>query len=293
MPEGDTIHRTASALRTALVGRATTYFEAPRLSGPAPQVGRLIESVSSRGKHLLIRWDDDLVLHTHLKMTGSWHLYRPGEPWRKAHRNVRVTIGTEDWLAVCFNAPIVETYRTPDRRRHPAIGHLGPDLCDEYADLGEAVRRLIDYPQPEAYLSEVLLDQRVFCGVGNVYRSEILWALQLSPWAMVCDLDQRDAILLVDTAATMLRSNLRHARRVTAADVPGGLAVYGRSGQGCPRCHDTIQMHRIGQFARSLYWCEGCQTQLDSRPVVDLPVDDPHPAAAQFLASVRTNRRTG
>jgi len=286
VPEGDTIHRTASALRTALVGHRISSFNAPRLVGPVPEIGRVVEAVTSHGKHLEIRWDDDLVLHTHLKMSGSWHLYRSGERWRKPHRNLRVSIETENWTAVCFSAPVVETYRSADRTRHPAMGRLGPNLCDRRANLGIAVDRLMQYPDPEAFLAEVLLDQRVFCGVGNVYRSEVLWTLQVSPWARVSELDEYAAEVLVKTSAEMLRSNLHRVERITTPEAPSGLAVYGRNGQGCLRCHDTIRMHRVGHLARSVFWCDGCQTYLDSRPIVATDAMDPHPAATRFLAEL-------
>jgi endonuclease-8 len=293
VPEGDTIHRTASALRTALVGKAMVRFDAPRLVGPVPRAGRLIERVESHGKHLEIGWDDGLVLHTHMRMTGSWHLYRTGERWRRPYRQLRASIETAEWVAVCFNAPIVETYREHGRYRHPGLGRLGPDLCRADADLGEVVNLLLSYPDPEARLRDVLLDQHVMCGVGNVYRCEVLWATELSPWARVGDLTHHDAVLVVNTAARMLRSNLHHTRRVTHPDAPDGLAVYGRNGRGCLRCHDTIQVRRSGEQARLLYWCPGCQVRLDRRSADDTPAMDPHPAAAKYLADLPWRRDAG
>ena len=105
-----------------------------------------------------IQWDDALILHTHMRMTGSWHLYRSGERWRKPPRQARVVIEVPEWVAVCFNAPVVETYRSMDRRRHPGFGGLGPDLCDPAADLRECVRALLRYPDPDRPIAEVLLD---------------------------------------------------------------------------------------------------------------------------------------
>lgn len=268
-----------------------TRFEAPRLVGPVPRAGRTIESVSSHGKHLEIRWDDGLILHTHMRMSGSWHLYHHGERWRRPHRQLRAVVENEDWLAICFNAPVVETYREFDRRRHPGMGRLGPDLCAAHADLGTVVDLVLSYPDPDARVRDVLLDQRVMCGVGNVYRSELLWALELSPWAHVGDLHHHDAVRLVNTAARMLRSNLHHAARVTEPGVRGGLAVYGRVGQGCPRCHGTIEVIRVGEHQRVLYHCPGCQVRLDRRrPEPAQPEMDPHPAMAQFLADLPWRR---
>ena len=113
MPEGDTIHRAAAALRTALVDKKMVRFEAPRLIGVVPRAGRTIERVESHGKHLEIEWDDGIILHTHMRMSGSWHLYRKDDSWQRPHREMRALIEVPDWTAVCFNAPVVETYRGP------------------------------------------------------------------------------------------------------------------------------------------------------------------------------------
>lgn len=294
MPEGDTIHRTAAALRTALVGKAVTRFDSRRLSGPAPALGRVIERVESHGKHLEIVWDDGLILHTHMRMTGSWHLYRAGEPWRKSSSQLRVAITAAEWTAVCFNAPVVETYREFDRYRHPGFGRLGPDLCNERSDLAECVKRMIAYDDPDLAIAEVLLDQRVACGVGNVYRSEVLWACTMHPLAAVGDVPHADCAELIETAARMLRANLDQSARVTAPDVRGGLAAYGRNGQPCARCGDTIRVGRIGDHQRLLYWCPGCQVRFDpaaaQQPVEEARPMDPHPAAAKYLAELPWRR---
>ena len=170
MPEGDTIHRAAAALRIALVGKPITSFEAPRLIGPHPAKGRVIERVESHGKHLEIVWDDGLTLHTHMRMTGTWHLYRIGEPWRRPVRQLRVLIEVSDWLAVCFNAPVVETYRHFDRRRHPGFGPLGPDLCKADADLDECINALYHYTDTTMPVGEVLLDQHAHLANGTAPR---------------------------------------------------------------------------------------------------------------------------
>ena len=292
MPEGDTIHRAASALRTALAGTPLRRFDAPRLIGPCPEPGRVVERVESHGKHLEIEWDDGLVLHTHMRMSGTWHLYRTGDTWRRSFNEMRAAIEVDDWVAVCFNAPTVETYRQPDRRRHPGMGRLGPDLCKGDTDLGEVVNLVLSYPDAGEALAEVMLDQRVMCGVGNVYRCEVLWATELSPFARVGDLSEHDAIRLANTAATMLRANLHRSARVTAPGTRNGHAVYGRNGQRCGRCGETVSSQQVGRHRRTLYWCPGCQVHLD--PVREQSLDDtpmdPHPAAAKFLAELPWRR---
>ena len=200
-------------------------FTAPRLSGPTPLTGRTIETVTTRGKHLELIWDDGLTLHTNLRLTGSWHLYHVDERWRKRTDQMRVAIEVDDWVAVCFNAPVVETYRQFDRYRHPGFGRLGPDLCQSNVDLSECVNRILDYFDPMMPISEVLLDQHVACGIGNVDRSEVLWAVQLSPFAVVSSLSVADAQSVVAASARLLRANLKESRRVTVPGLSDTLAV--------------------------------------------------------------------
>src|SRR5215207_7673558 len=130
-----TIHRSAAALRTALVDEKMTYFEAPRLVGVVPRAGRTVERVESHGRHVEVEWDDGVILHTGLRMSGSWHLYRTGQSWQRNHRELRALVEVDGWVAVCFNAPVVETYRRPDATRHPGLRGIGPDLSRPDADL--------------------------------------------------------------------------------------------------------------------------------------------------------------
>ena len=295
MPEGDTIYRAAAALRTALVGKAVSRFEATRLEGPTPRLGASIERVDSHGKHLEIVFDDGIVLHTHMRMTGSWHVYRPGQKWRKRRHLARVIIETEDWVAVAFSAPLVETYRQFDQTRHPRAGGIGPDLCQSEADLHECSARLFHYDNSDATIAEALLDQRVMSGVGNVFRCEVLWACGIHPWAKVSTVPQSTCLDLVLMSAHQLRANLNSPVRVTAPDVPGGLAVYGRNGQKCVRCGDVIRLTKIGELARLLYWCPGCQVGCEPYPEKDNsdPIAramDPHPAGSQFVSDVLRSR---
>jgi len=189
-------------------------------------------------------------------------------------------------VAVCFNSPNVETYRQPDPGRHPGRGRLGPDLAATAADLEEATELLLAYPEPEARLRDVLLDQHVMVGVGNVYRSEVLWAIELSPWAHVGDLSPADATMIVNTTARMLRAGRSRAHPSRGSRGP---AVFGRNGQGCLRCHATIESRAVGRAGRMLYWCPGCQVRLDRHLIEHLEIRremDPHPAAARYLSDL-------
>ncbi len=278
-------------MRTALIGHAMVRFDAPRLIGPVPQAGRMVETIESVGKHLEVMWDDGIVLDTHLKGKSEWHVYRQGAPWRRSWDQLVASIQTDDFVAVCFDAPNVETYRQPDRQRHPGRGRLGPDLTKPGVDAIEAVDLLLSYADPEARLRDVMVDQHVMQGLGNVYRCEVLWAAELSPWAHIGDLAHHDALLIVQTAAKMVRVNQGRVRRATTHHTAGGLAVYGRIGQGCIRCHETIEAQPVGRTGRMLYWCPGCQVRLDRRLPAEVREIDPHPAAVKYLSELHQRSR--
>lgn len=258
----------------------------------------MIERIESYGKHLEVVWDDGIVLHTHMRMGGTWHLYRRGERWRRPQREMVVSVEVEDWNGVCFNAPIVDIYRQYDKRRHPGFGHLGPDLIKDNPDFDECLRRYARYEDPEVPIAEVLLDQRVCCGVGNVYKSEVLWACGMSPFALSGDLSDPERLEVISTAATMLRANRETASRVTAPGIAGGVAVYGRNGKPCPHCGDTIRVRKTGPHARATYWCPACQTRHEPVRTVEVTpqglvrplVADPHPAATLFMHDLPTRK---
>lgn len=291
MPEGDSVDRATAAMRTALCDRRMLRFDAPRLVGVVPRAGRTIERVERRGRHVEIEWDDGVTLHTHLRAGAAWHVHRTGDAWRRPHDEVRALIEVNGWVAVCFGAPVVETFRRPDASRHPGLGGVGPDMARSDADLDRCIRRLVTYHDPATRLDAVLLDQRVFCGVGNVLRSEVLWAGELSPFATAGDLSEADAVRLVHLAARMVRARLRAE---TAPGTNDGDAVYGRRGRPCLRCGETVRSRSRGPAPRVLYWCPGCQVRLvPPPPAADETREmDRHPAAAAFLAELPW-RRTG
>lgn len=252
MPEGDTIWRAAARLRTALEGKALARFEAARLAGDGPPPGTIIDGVEARGKYLLVHFGNGQTLETHMKMAGSWHLYRSGERWRRSAGSARAVIETtEGWQAVCFSAPHVKLVAGSG-----GPTHLGPDLTSPDPDLAAAAARF-DLVEPATPIAVAMLDQRICCGVGNVYKSEVLHANELSPHVAVAEVDPELRRRLVDTAHRLLRANLGNGPRVT---VPGGLAVYRRRGLPCPRCGVEIERIVQGEHARSTYWCPGCQT---------------------------------
>jgi endonuclease VIII len=258
VPEGDTIFRTATTLRAALAGKALERFEAPRLRARPPAPGTTVTSVEARGKHLLIAFGDGRVLHTHMQMSGSWHVYRPGERWWKPRAAARVVLGTADAVAVCFQAPVVELLAAREVRTHPRLSALGPDLCSPQADLDESLERMGRLP-PQTEIAVALLDQRVACGVGNVYKSETLFACRTDPFARVADLDASARRTLLQKASELLRRNLAGGPRAT---YEGGLTVYDKTRRPCPRCGTAIRSSRQGEGARVTYWCPACQPPL-------------------------------
>jgi endonuclease-8 len=273
VPEGDTLFRTAAGLRPYLVGRRVS---AARTGGPGavPQVQRIVGSeitaVESLGKNLLIRFDNGLELRTHLRMNGSWHRYRPGEPWRRPAARARLVLEVPGAVAVCFDAPVVELLEQRTEGIHPSLGRLGPDLLAPEFDAGEAFRRLRDPARARMTIAEALLDQRALAGIGNVYKSELLWIERVPPFAAVADMHDDTLIRLIANARRLLLANVAGGRgpeRVTTTGdrgAPGPLYVYRRTGRPCRRCRTPIASARQGtQIPRTTYWCPACQVEAD------------------------------
>ena len=270
MPEGDTIFQMAAALRPMLVGQRV---RAARARAPGPQIERVIgtsvTSVESSGKHLLIRFDNGLTLHTHMRMAGSWHRYAPGERWRLPEWRARVVLEVAEHVVVCFNAPIAELMedRAISKDLHPALAALGPDLLADTFDSLEAFQRL--RPLSPVEIAEALLDQRVMAGVGNVFKSEVLFIEGVHPWTHVGELTDDKLRAVIATARRLLLENARPGRphRVTTRGDPaarGSLWVYARANRPCFRCGSPIGVRRQGGLNRPTYWCPGCQPATSS-----------------------------
>jgi endonuclease-8 len=254
VPEGDTLHRTANRLRPALAGHALVRLTLHHASGGGrrPQPGERIESVEAVGKHLLIGFENGATLRTHMRMTGSWHLYRTGERWKQRPERARAVVEVDGWTAVCFAAPVIEL--TDTATATTKVAHLGPDLTRDditAADIDSAVERMRTLVDPADEVGSVLLDQRVACGVGNVYKSETLFACGVNPFTPVGELDLETSRHLLTTASRLLRRSTQESARP--------VAVYGRNHQACLRCGTPIQARPQGSQARTTYWCPECQ----------------------------------
>ena len=274
MPEGDSIFRAARTLHRAFAGKVVTRFESvlpalTRIHEDAPLIGRTMNEVSAAGKHLLMRFSGDLVLRTHMRMNGSWHIYRPGERWQRPAPDMRIVIATADFVAVAFNVPVAKFLTLRALARQPELRRLGPDLLGAGFDPVEAARRIRERAGHE--IAEVVLDQRVVAGAGNVYKSEILFLCRINPFTRVAALTDGQVAEVVQTARSLLAANVGNVatgaivtyvgmRRTTRrADPAERLWVYGRAGLPCRECGTLVTRRAQGPDARLTYWCPRCQ----------------------------------
>jgi len=269
MPEGDTIHRAARTLHAALAGQTVVRFETAlaqlaRVDEDAPVAGRVIEGVEAAGKNLLMHFSGDLHLHTHMRMHGSWHIYRPGERWRMPRRAMRVVIETAEWVAVAFNVPVAELHDAGSLARQEDLRRIGPDFGAADFDFDEALRRIRERADME--IADVLLNQRVIAGLGNEFKSEVLFVSGIHPFARVAALSDEQLMSILRHARKLMLANIekREAGRQTtwSLDPRQQQYVYGRGGKPCRRCGTRIELAKQGRDARGTYWCPRCQQAL-------------------------------
>jgi len=245
MPEGDTIFRTARTLQRALAGEVVKRFVTvlpmlARVDDQAPLAGQTIVRVHAAGKHLLIDFSGGLTLRTHMRMNGSWHIYRTGERWQRPRDDMRIVIETASFVAVGFNIPVAEfTTAAPE---------LGPDLLGASFDMDEALRRVRERPREE--IANVLLNQQVVAGIGNIWKSESLHAAGVDPFRRVADLDDATIINILTIARKQLRASANATSRQR-------FAVY--QGKLCRKCGTKIEYRKQGEDVRGTWWCAKCQ----------------------------------
>lgn len=261
MPEGDTIHKLATYLAPRLEGR--------RLAGSHVQgdptlnlAGVRVERVEARGKHLFIQLGNDRTLRSHLGMHGTWHAYTRGERWKLPERRASIVLATEAEVFVCFDAQEVDLMRTRGARARSMERRLGPDLTAESApEMGEVVKRARALSPPEAPVVDVLLNQEIACGIGNVYKSETLFLESIAPLEALGRLEDADLRRVFERGRRLLRANLGGGPRITrhSRDGAGRLWVYGRAGEPCFRCGTRVTSARLGRDRRTTAWCPACQ----------------------------------
>ena len=259
MPEGDTVWLAARRMHDALAGRPLTRFDlrVPRYA-TADLTGTSVLEVVPRGKHMLTRFAGGLTLHTHFRMDGTWHLQRPGQRWRGGPAyQVRAVLANPDWEAVGYRLHDVQLVPTAEEDR--LVGHLGPDVLAADWDPAEAVRRIAADPDRE--IGDVLLDQRVLAGVGNLYKNEALFLTGVHPATPVGRVP--DVPKVVATAHRLMRANRDHPEQSTTGSLRRGEThwVFERARRPCRRCGTPVEIGEQGpgEYARLTYWCPRCQ----------------------------------
>jgi endonuclease VIII len=260
MPEGDTIHHAAQRIGAALAGRVPDEVLTPhprfgRDRWPERLAGRELEAADAVGKHLLLRFDGGLVIHSHLRMTGAWRVQRRGERWSRSPRSAWLVLRAGEDEVVQFNGPVLELMTATRVRSDPRLAALGPDIVAA-APFDEArfVRRFRE-DDPTRTLGDALLDQHIIAGIGNFWKSEGCWLAGLDPWRRLAAVTDEEALAIVRGLRPLMQqsavSGRQHDFRV----------IYGRDGQPCPRCGPPtlLRSHGQGDDNRTTYWCPACQ----------------------------------
>ncbi|MBX5469061.1 MAG: Fpg/Nei family DNA glycosylase [Thermoleophilaceae bacterium] len=271
MPEGDTVHNAARRVGAALVGKEILALETPQPRHaldrwPQRLAGRRVRSVEARGKHMLVRFDCGLTLHSHLRMGGSWRVFRLGERWRRSPRRAWLVIRTPEHEVVQFDGPVLELLTDARARSDPRIASLGPDIVaagefDEVAFLG----RLREDDQTRPF-GDALLDQRNVAGIGNIWKSEACFMAGVDPSRALGDVRDEEALAAVRAARPLMRLSAERGRIATwrperpSAAAAGRDWVYDRAGRPCRRCGAPIAARRQGEAGRTTFWCPRCQS---------------------------------
>ncbi|HUX45100.1 MAG TPA: DNA-formamidopyrimidine glycosylase family protein [Terracidiphilus sp.] len=283
MPEGDTLFRTARTLHRALAGKPVTGFRSTyplltRFHDDTPLTGQLVRLVESRGKWLLIHFSGGATLATHMLMSGSWHIYRPGERWQKPVSHMRIILENADLLAIGFHVPVARMHTAQSLARELRIPNVTLDLLSPDFDVQAACACITLNAERE--IADVLLDQHVLAGVGNEFKSEICFVCAVNPFARVASLSAEQIAALVAACQRLLRANVLEDsgdtlvtyrglhRRTTHESDPGeSVWVYGRAEQPCRRCGACIERRLQGPDARVTFWCPLCQPIPDGSDV--------------------------
>jgi endonuclease-8 len=255
MAEGDSILRIARRLDSALAGEEISVrTPGPRRpSGLAPgQVnGRVLERVESRGKHLLLYFAGDLVLHSHLGMRGSWQLYREGDRWRRPRSQAWIALTGNGAEAVNFGGSMMRIVTEAQLRRDPKLARLGPDVLADDFDPAVAIARMRAIA-PDIELGQALLGQRLVAGIGNIFKSEGCFAARVDPNRRVESLSDEELVEVLAATRGLMLEAVESGRQPKR--------IYRRVGEPCPRCGAPIRSRAQGDEARTTYWCPACQT---------------------------------
>ena len=257
MPEGDTLHGFARRVDAALAGQPLVRAWSSRVP-LARFEGHAVRGARAQGKHLLVEFDTGHVLRTHLRMHGLIRVRDGSHEGPIVNPHVRWLLASASHTALCLDAPTIELIHGSELGSHPVLSRLGPDLLGAEVDMAEVSRRL--RRDPERAIGSALMDQEALAGIGNVYKSEVLFITETSPFTRVADLDEARLLAIVQTARDLMRRNVGGRRRTTPRGrIASNYYVYGRSGEPCLRCGARIRMQRQDPLARSSYYCPECQ----------------------------------
>jgi endonuclease-8 len=257
MPEGDTIHHAAGRIRAVLQGRVPEEILTPQPRHRADHWsqrlhGRSVRSVDAHGKHLFVRFDGDLTLHSHLRMTGLWGVYRLGVRWRRAPRRAWLVVRSGDWEVVEFDGPVLELMNDSRTRSDPRLTALGQDVLGESFDMERFLSRLRS-SDPTRPIGDALLDQQIAAGIGNVWKAELCFAVGIDPWRALSAIRDEEAVELIELARELMRRSAQDGFGARPR------AVYKRAGLPCARCGTIVRQRGQGESNRSTFWCPGCQ----------------------------------
>jgi endonuclease-8 len=257
VPEGDTIAYAAHRIRPVLEGRVPDEIRTPHPRHaldrwPARLAGRVVERVDTHGKHLFLRFEGGLVLHSHLGMTGVWGVYGPGRRWGRSAKRAWIVLTRGGHDVVEFDGPLLELMTEGRTRFDQRLAALGPDVLAPEFDAVAFLGRL-RAEDPTRPIGDALLDQRNLAGIGNIWKAEGCWEARVDPWRRAADVSDEEAVRIVEAMRPrMQRSALEGPRSIAPR-------VYGKRGQPCPRCGTRIAARGQGDANRTTYWCPGCQ----------------------------------
>ncbi len=270
MPEGDALYRFAKLLRPALEGQVIRGARSHG-PGPVPQVQRIVGAtcteVRAQGKNMLISFDNGLLLRGHLRMYGTWHLYKPGEPWTKPEREARLVLETDEAVIVNFSAPVIELLEARALQHHAPIASLGPDLIDDDFDEVAAFARLRDQLRARMTIGDAIMDQKVMAGVGNIWKHETLFHCGINPWRLVSELDDQAIRAIIAKARGLLRASVGKPGPSGEVQHRPAMWVYGRRNQPCRRCFARLRFNRQLVDIRFTAWCPKCQPLIEGQAV--------------------------
>jgi endonuclease-8 len=257
MPEGDTIHHAATRIRAVLEERVPEEILTPQPRHSADRwrerlAGRAVRAVDAHGKHLFLRFDGGLTLHSHLRMTEAWAVYGEGERWRRSRRRAWLVLRVPGFDVVEFDGPVLELMPDSRTRSHPHLAGLGQDVLGEVFD-GERFLRRLRADDPTRPIGDALLNQRNVAGIGNRWKSEACFAVGIDPWRALGEVSDEEALALVGFA----REHMTQSARDGFIARPS--AVYRLAGRPCPRCGSRIRQRGQWEDNRLIFWCPGCQ----------------------------------